>query len=285
MEIGIGLPVTIPGVEREQVLEWARRAEQRQFSSLGTIDRLVYPNLEPLIALAAAAAVTDRIRLTTSILLAPLRANAALFAKQAATVQRLSGGRLVLGMSVGARSDDFEVSGIDIHERGLIFDRQLNEMKRVWAGDDIGPKVERPPKLIIGGSVAASFRRAARHGEGWMLGGGSPDQFAEGVERLREAWQREGRSGEPRKMALAYFSLGPDADKHARDYLGHYYAYLGEDTAAMIAASAAKDEDTVKQYLSAFEQLDCDEFILFPCSTAPEQVDLLAQAVGLTASA
>src|SRR5262249_1706278 len=89
MDIGIGLPSTIPGVTRDQELEWARRADARGFSTLGVIDRIVYSNLEPLIALAAAAAVTERIRLTTSILLGPTR-SAALLAKQAASVNLLS---------------------------------------------------------------------------------------------------------------------------------------------------------------------------------------------------
>jgi len=77
VKIGIGLPTTIPGAGRREVLEWARRAEAAGFSSLGTIDRIVYPNHEPLIALAAAAAVTERIALTTSILLLPTRVSAA----------------------------------------------------------------------------------------------------------------------------------------------------------------------------------------------------------------
>src|SRR3954452_19566668 len=107
MDVGIGLPATIRGVPGDQLLEWARRAEARGFSSLGTIDRLVYGNYESLIALAAAAAVTQRITLGTTIPLAPYRANAALLAKQAASVDRLSGGRLLLGMAVGGREDDY----------------------------------------------------------------------------------------------------------------------------------------------------------------------------------
>src|SRR5918911_4889616 len=122
MDVGIGLPATIPGVQREQLIEWARRAEAREFSSLGTIDRIVYPNYEPLIALAAAAAVTERIGLTTSILIAPLRVNAALLAKQAATLDHLSNGRLVLGLAVGGREDDYGASGVDFHTRGKRFE-------------------------------------------------------------------------------------------------------------------------------------------------------------------
>src|SRR3954451_15450460 len=113
MDIGIGLPNAVAGVGREGIVEWARRAEAAGFSSLGTIDRIAYGNYESLIALAAAAAVTERIRLLTDILIVPYRANAALLAKQAATIDHLSNGRLTLGLSVGGREDDYEVSGVD----------------------------------------------------------------------------------------------------------------------------------------------------------------------------
>jgi alkanesulfonate monooxygenase SsuD/methylene tetrahydromethanopterin reductase-like flavin-dependent oxidoreductase (luciferase family) len=287
VEIGIGLPSTVPGVTGDELVEWARRADGSPLSSLGTIDRIVYPNYEPLIALAAAAAVTERIKLLTSVLLAPLRTNTALLAKQAASVHHLSGGRLVLGLGVGARPDDFDVSDVDTSSRGQTFERQLEELRRVWAGEEkgfagpIGPNLDAPPQLVLGGAVDAAFRRAAEHADGWMMGGGSPEQFRERAAKLEQAWRRAGRSGEPRKMALAYFSLGPDAERNADTYLRDYYAFAGDEVAAAIAGRAAKDPDTVKQYIAAFEQSGADELVLFPSSSDPEQVDLLVEAAGL----
>src|SRR3954452_17167007 len=158
MDIGIGLPTTIEGTTGEQVVEWARRADRAGFSSLGTIDRLVYDNYEPLIALAGAAGATERIRLLTSVLLTPLRTNAALLAKQAASLQKLSNGRLVLGMGVGGRDDDFDASGVPMAERGRRMDEALAEMTAIWAGEErgfagaIGPDVrDKPPSVILGG--------------------------------------------------------------------------------------------------------------------------------------
>jgi alkanesulfonate monooxygenase SsuD/methylene tetrahydromethanopterin reductase-like flavin-dependent oxidoreductase (luciferase family) len=285
MEVGIGLPTTIPGVTGGQVLEWARRAEARGFSSLGTIDRIVYANYEPLIALAAAAAVTERIRLTTSILIAPNRANGALLAKQAATLDHLSGGRLVLGLAVGGREDDFTVSGVDYHSRGRIFEGMLDEMGRLWAGEPVegggivGPLPPRGrPAVIIGGSADVAYERAARHADGWIMGGGTPDAFKEGAQKLEAAWQAEGREGTPRTAALAYWALGDTAKDDANAYLRDYYAFLG-DYAGMVADSAATDAETVRGYVQAFEAAGCGELILFPSNPDPAQVDLLADAV------
>jgi alkanesulfonate monooxygenase SsuD/methylene tetrahydromethanopterin reductase-like flavin-dependent oxidoreductase (luciferase family) len=278
MDVGIGLPNAVRGVDRRGIVEWARRAEAAGFSSLGTIDRIAYPNYESLIALAAAAAVTERIRLVTDILIAPLRTNTALLAKQAATIDSLSEGRLVLGLAVGGREDDYEISGADFGSRGKTFDRQLEELGALWRGErGVGPRPARGdrPTVLIGGSSDVAFRRAARHADGWTLGGGTPDAFAEGREKLRAAWAAEGRDGEPRTMVLFYFALGDDAEAAARASLGDYYGFLGE-YADQIVAGAAKDEDAVKGYLSAFEQAGVDEVICFPTSTNPEQVDLLA---------
>jgi alkanesulfonate monooxygenase SsuD/methylene tetrahydromethanopterin reductase-like flavin-dependent oxidoreductase (luciferase family) len=279
MDIGIGLPNTVLGVDRHGIVDWARAAEQAGFASLGTIDRIAYDNYESLISLAVAAAVTEKVRLTTDILIAPLRP-AALLAKQAATIDHLSDGRLVLGLAVGGREDDFEAVDVEFHKRGAIFDRQLEEMGRLWSGaGDVGPRPANGsrPGLMIGGQADVAFQRAAKYADGWTLGGGTPDAFREGAAKLRAAWSAERRDGEPRTMALFYFALGDGADEVARRSLGSYYAFLG-DYADQVVQSAAKDEDTVRSYLSAFEEAGADEVICFPASADIAQVELLARA-------
>jgi alkanesulfonate monooxygenase SsuD/methylene tetrahydromethanopterin reductase-like flavin-dependent oxidoreductase (luciferase family) len=271
MDIGIGLPSTIPGTPGSTVIEWARRADGLGFSSLGTIDRLVYGNYEPLLALAAAAAVTGRIRLATSILIAPLRGSGALLAKQADAVHRLSAGRLTLGMSVGGRQDDFDVAGVDFHRRGRLFDEQLESMKQVW-GDD-------GPEILIGGTVDAAFRRAAQYGSGWISGGGGAGRFAGAAEQARAAWKEAGREGAPRLAALSYYSLGPHAADNAATYLGHYYAFLPDEYVQMIVQSALTDEEAIRESVAAHAEAGCDELLLMPCAPEALQVDLLARVV------
>jgi alkanesulfonate monooxygenase SsuD/methylene tetrahydromethanopterin reductase-like flavin-dependent oxidoreductase (luciferase family) len=281
MDVGIGLPNAVPETTGKQLTEWAKRAEERGFSTLGTIDRIVYENYEPITALAAAAAVTERIGLCTSVLLGPLHSNATQLAKQTLSLNALSGGRFILGIGLGGRQDDFEASGIETSGRGSRLDSMLERIREVWSGEEVGPSIAGAPRLLVGGSVEASFARAARFGDGWIAGASGAAAFAEAVPKVKAAWADAGRDGEPRLAGLAYFSLGPDAAGSADAYLGDYYAWLGEEIAAMIVSAAAKDADSVGRYLAEYEDAGCDELILCPCSNDAEQVDLLAEAAGL----
>ena len=285
MDIGIGLPATIPGTRRDQMLEWARRAEARGFSTLGTIDRLVYGGQEPLIALAAAAAVTERIRLATGILLAPLRANGAILAKQAASLDALSDGRLVLGVAVGGRPDDYEAAGVPFRARGRIFDEMLDRWVRIWDGEPfgtagrIGPAPPRGrPTLIFGGMADAALARAARYGDGWTVGNETPERYARERARLQAAWDAAGRTDAPHTLAQPYYALGPNAKQAAERSLRDYYTFAG-DYADTIVASAVTDADTVRRLVREFEVVGCDELLFFPCDPDPDQVDLLADAL------
>jgi alkanesulfonate monooxygenase SsuD/methylene tetrahydromethanopterin reductase-like flavin-dependent oxidoreductase (luciferase family) len=284
MRVGIGLPSTVLGTGGIEMREWAIRAEAAGFSTLGTIDRLVYGNHESLIALSYAAAVTERIGLLTSMLLAPLRSDTALLAKQAAALDVLSGGRLTLGMAVGGREDDYVVSGVDFHRRGEIFDRQLEHLRRYWSGEKVGfaggigpqPQDGRP-EVVIGGRAPATFRRAAQW-NGWMMGGGAPDTFPPEIEKLDAAWAAAGREGEPRRMSLAYYAIGDDAREQARRYITDYYAFLGE-AARGFAESIPADPGSIRGVTEAFAAARCDELVWFPTSSDPAQVELLADVV------
>lgn len=281
MDVGIGLPNAVPGTSGAELTEFARRADARGFSSLGTIDRIVYGNYEPLIALASAAAVTERIGLCTSVLLGPLRPNPTELAKQSLSLNALSRGRFTLGIGLGARDDDYKASGVSLSGRGKVLDEALARIKEVWEGDEVGPSEQGAPELVVGGSVDASYARAARFGDGWISGGAPPEQYAEMAEKAKAAWAEAGRDGEPRLMGLAYYALGDNAEAEAESYLSDYYAFLGEEVAGYIVAGAAKDAETINQRVAAFDEAGCGELIFFPSSSDPAQVDLLADAVGL----
>ena len=280
MKVGIGLPTAIPGVQRRQIIDWARRADAAGFSTLGSLDRLVYPNWEPLAALSAAAAVTERIGLMTSVLLLPLRQNTALLAKEAATVHTLSERRLTLGVGLGSRDDDFSASGVPMRGRGRRANEMLAELRSLWAGQEvgdagaIGPDVrDDPPQIIIAGASDQALRRAAAYGDGWMLGGGAPERFTELAEKLTAAWREESREGEPRKLALTYFALGDDPEGDTRRSIGHYYPPGYAET---ITKVTSKGEHAVRERLDYFRGVGLDELVMFPASADGDQVDLLA---------
>jgi alkanesulfonate monooxygenase SsuD/methylene tetrahydromethanopterin reductase-like flavin-dependent oxidoreductase (luciferase family) len=287
MEIGVGLPATIPGASGSLVLDWARRADSGPFSSLGVIDRLVYKNHESLVALAAAAAVTDRVRLQSTVLIAPVR-DAALLAKQAATIDAFSGGRLTLGLGVGGREDDFSAASASFEDRGRRFDEQLDLMKRVWSGEpvgdgigEIGPSPTQPggPELLIGAYAPAPLKRVGRWGDGFISGGiPDPEQVRQMYDIAEESWRAEGREGKPRFVGCIYYALGPDAERGG-DYIRDYYGYFGgaeEDMARSIPSSP----ETIEGLIQGFTDVGADELVCWPTIADLDQLDRLAELVG-----
>jgi alkanesulfonate monooxygenase SsuD/methylene tetrahydromethanopterin reductase-like flavin-dependent oxidoreductase (luciferase family) len=284
MDIGIGLPNAVQGTTGPQLLEWATRAESAGFSTLASIGGVSYPSFEELTVFAAAAAVTQRIRLTTNVLIAPAR-SAAELAKQAATVDQLSGGRLTLGLGVGWRHPDFVLTGRDFDQRGAAFDTLLRDLRTAWAGDPLvvgtrpcsPPPVQDPIPVLVGGTSAAAVRRVVEHGVGWTAGGMPPDAVAEFAGRVRAAWNDAGREGSPRIMALVYFGLG-DTEAESRRNMHHYYEPMGEAVAEMIADSVVRSPEAVRAAVQAYEAAGVDELVFDASVPDPRQVDLLAEA-------
>jgi len=286
VDIGIGMPNTVQGTTGGQLLDWARRAERAGFSSLATIGGVSVTGYEELTVFAAAGAVTERIRFLSNVLIAPARSSAEL-AKQAASVDQLTGGRLTLGMGVGWRATDYQLTGRDFNDRGRLFDQQLHDLHTAWAGQPVvegtqpvGPRPVQQPgvPLLIGGMVDATIRRVVDFGVGWTAGGAPPEYVAPMVEKVKTAWKEAGRDGTPRIVALAYFSLG-DTEEDSRRYLLDYYQPMGSDTAEMIAGSALRSPEAIRGAVDAFAQVGVDEFILDPTVSDPGQVDLLTEVV------
>jgi alkanesulfonate monooxygenase SsuD/methylene tetrahydromethanopterin reductase-like flavin-dependent oxidoreductase (luciferase family) len=271
VRVGIGLPTSTPGTDRGLLLEWARRSDTGPFSSLAVVDRLAYPCWEPLLALAAAASVTRRVRLATTVLVGPLRRTAQL-AAQAAAVDLLSGGRLVLGLGIGARHDDYEAAGIDPRRRGAELSRQLVELRGRW--QDLGG-----PMLLVGGASASAFARAARYADGYVHGGGPPRAFAGAAARARAAWAEADRPGAAQLWGQAYFALG-DAGvrEQGRAYLRDYYAFTG-GFEERIAAANLTTAAAVKDFVGAYQAEGCDELVLFPTVPRLDQLERLADSI------
>ncbi len=276
MRVGVGLPNVVPGTEGPCLIEWARRAEAGPFSSLGVLDRLAYDSFDPLTALAAAAAVTSRVKLVTMIIVGPLY-NTALLAKAAASVEALSGGRLVLGLAVGARRDDYEAAGSDYHTRGQRLTEQLAALRDAWEDGAIGPRLPSAggPPLLIGGQSDQVFGRVARYADGYAHGGGPPKSFARAADKARAAWSDAGRPGTPQLWAQGYFALGDEAAETGARYLRDYYAFTGP-FAEKIADGLLTSPQAIAQFLRGYEEAGCDEMVLLPTSADPDQLEQLA---------
>jgi len=278
MQVGVGLPCTIPGAQQQLIIEWACRADEGPFSSLGVLDRLVYDSYDPLITLGTVAGVTHHVKLATTIIIGPLHNNS-LLAKTAASLDALSGGRLVLGLAVGARKEDYEASGVEYRERGKRLAEQLSSLRSLWEETEIGPKTTRHsgPDLLVGGSSDQSYTRMVRYTDGYVHGGGPPRAFARAADKAFAAWSDAGRPGKPQLWAQGYFALGDDVVlKAGNHYLRDYYAFTGP-FAERIAAGLLTSPQAVAQFIRGYKDAGCDELVLFPTVPDVAQLDRLAE--------
>ncbi|MBP2704024.1 LLM class flavin-dependent oxidoreductase [Microbispora sp. RL4-1S] len=281
MNVGIGLPVGDPAV----LPEWARRVDRGPFSTLALLDRLVYHNPEPLVALAVLAGATSRVRVQTEVLLAPLR-DTLLLAKQAATLDRMTGGRLILGLGIGGRDDDYRVAGTDRRSRGRRLDEQMAVMRRVWSGEPygdgdcpIGPAPARAggPVVLFGGFAPAALERVARWGDGF-LAAAAPAFAGRLFDTVRGHWEEYGRAGAPRIVAQVNAALGPqDVIDDARAAMGAYYSFTG--MADRMVAGMLTTPGEIRDAIARFADLGADEVMLYCYGLDPEQVDRLADVV------
>ncbi|MFN0074661.1 MAG: LLM class flavin-dependent oxidoreductase [Chloroflexota bacterium] len=287
MQIGIGLPSAVAGVTGNRLVEWAATADQGPFSSLGVVDRVVQQNWEPMVTLAAAAAVTKRVRLMPTVLLLPLR-GAGMLAKQAASVDALSHGRLSLGLGIGGREDDYLATPTEFRQRGAKFEHGLELMKRIWNGeppvagiDPVGPKPVQPggPEIILGASSPVALQRIGRLGYAFMSGGGGPSRAKTNFDIVMEHRQAAGHPGKPRFVALSYFGIDQAAIDSTVAGLKIWYRFMGP-IADTMAQSFPNTPDAIREIIKQFEETGVDELVFYSGSDDIHEMDRLSDLIG-----
>jgi probable F420-dependent oxidoreductase len=296
--IGVALP-NLPGVTPPLIPEFARRIEAGGFEAVWSLDRLVYENPDSLTALAASAAVTSRVRLGTSILLAPLHPPVVL-AKQLATLDVLSGGRVIVGLGIGGRPDDFSGAGVPFAGRGGRTAEAIRIMKQVWAGEPVrhrgkhfvlecgpvGPApVQRPhPPVWMGGIQEAALRRIARIADGFIgTGGAGPEGFASAWKRVQQVLADNRRAVEAFPNAcLAYFNVQDSAEQAKRDAMATLTRYYGPQFTTWYNPDKAlvfgRPEECARQ-AQAYLDAGAQHLILVPTTLDIGQVDRIAREV------
>jgi alkanesulfonate monooxygenase SsuD/methylene tetrahydromethanopterin reductase-like flavin-dependent oxidoreductase (luciferase family) len=285
MQIGIGLPTYLGNlVEPADVLDWARRAEAAGFAALAVHDRPASDTWEPLVTLAALATATERVRLVTTAIILPTR-DEALLAKQAAVVDRQSGGRLDLGVGVGLRPDDFELFGRPFAGRGRTFVRQLERMTSLWrdaiesaaSGTAMGPApVQRPrPRLWVGGYAPAAPERAILHGDGYMFGAPGLATMARRTPEIKAAAATAGRPDFP-VAGLAYVLASTSSSEidEAERLLTRYYRALAKPFRELVAIG---HDDSIAATIDGYRAAGLDVLHLMPVSRSAAQVERLAR--------
>jgi alkanesulfonate monooxygenase SsuD/methylene tetrahydromethanopterin reductase-like flavin-dependent oxidoreductase (luciferase family) len=289
MKIGMNLPVMVPGLGRDGVLEWCRRIDAGPYSSLAAGERITFPNPELMVTMGAAAAVTERVGLALNVVVLPMH-SAVMIAKQVATLDVLSGGRMSLGVGVGAREEDYLAVGAPFDSKRLRrMEHQVAVIRRAWAGERIMERALRPveprpaqqegPEILAGSLQADSIRRAARWADG-ICGfsfGPSPEEVDASFNVARAAWTGAGRTRPPRLVTGCWFALGTGARQQIDQYLQRYLNFAGPDAARHVAATVqTTSPSALRSIVRSLADLGTDELLLVPTTADPEEVDRVA---------
>jgi alkanesulfonate monooxygenase SsuD/methylene tetrahydromethanopterin reductase-like flavin-dependent oxidoreductase (luciferase family) len=277
------------GTDRATLLEWFRRVDLGPFATIATGERELWPQIEQHAFLAAAAAATERVKVMSHIMVVPMHPPV-LLAKRLASIDVISGGRLVVGVGTGGRSEDYQASGSSFHNRWQKLDEAVEVMQRVWAGDPpwddasapVGPLPTQPggPPLYTSASGQKALVRAARWADGWQgaIMTADPDTLRVQVEQHLAAWELAGRTERPYLMNSLWYALGADAEKRLADAASKYFG-LPPGSATPLGTLPAYSLDGVRKAIDNCEAVGFDELIFIPITDDLNQLDELEGAL------
>jgi alkanesulfonate monooxygenase len=287
----------------DEIAVFATRAEALGFASAWVWDHIIlgskrpFPYLESLATLAALAMRTQRLDLGTGVLVLPLR-NPVVLAKVLTSLDHISRGRLILGMAAGWYEREFEACGVPFKERGKIFLRNLQILKRFWTEDQVNgaadgyvfrrsvmlPKpLQQPrPPLLFGGYVDAVLRRIACHGDGWLTYFYTPESFRRSWTKIRSFAAEAGRDPAGlRNVSQLPICVAPtfeEADRRVRDFIARYFdvAPWSESTAD---SSIRGTPDQCVEQLAAHISAGVEHIVLVPCDYRLDQLEAIGERI------
>jgi alkanesulfonate monooxygenase SsuD/methylene tetrahydromethanopterin reductase-like flavin-dependent oxidoreductase (luciferase family) len=284
MKVGICLPYMERDYHREDILSWCRRIDQGPFSSLSCGERITGYTLEMRVLLAAAAAVTERVRIVPSLYVLPMH-SAVWAAKEIATLDQLSAGRVTVTVGVGGRENDYRAVDASFRQRHQRMDDQIAVMRDTWAGippfegcDEVGPRPVQAggPPILAGALGPKAIARAARWADG-LYGfsmGSEKEQTRHLMDMTSSAWAEAGREEKPYFVGGFWFSLADDAEARLKDYVFNYVCNFGDDIARARADSMTRfTPAAVTEVMAELDELGVDEIFLVPATCDLREID------------
>lgn len=279
----------LDGTAGPQMLDWARRIEADGYATVGFGERVAYHNLDMHTALTAAAAVTERVAIASTVVVLPMQSEVAV-AKQAATLDVLSGGRYVLGVGVGGRSEDYRAVGGSFERRWARLDQQIGRIRRLWAGEEIGEglgplgplPIQEAVPVFSGSMGPKATARAAVWADGIMgfVTDPSPDALGGAALAATRAWTDARRNVAPRMWTSWWFALGEGAAERLRAYAMSYLGVFGPELAGALADSCSvSSEDALLRGLEAAQTAGYEEVQLVPTTADLAELDRLAAVI------
>ena len=288
MKINVCLPYMERTINRKTIIDWCDALEQGPYHTLSIGERITGYSVEMRNILAFAAARTERIRICASLYVLPMH-NAVWAAKEIATLDLLSEGRLTVTVGVGGREKDYRAVGANFKNRHARMDEQIAVMKDIWRGgvpfegcDEIGPtpvQVGGPP-ILAGALGPKAIARASKWADGiygFAMNGEKADT-QKLFSMAESSWQESEREKAPLKVGGFWYSLADDSQSRLKNYVYNYMKFTGDEIANMVANSVTRhNPKNILQAMDDIESLGCDELYFVPATDDIEEVHRLTE--------
>jgi alkanesulfonate monooxygenase SsuD/methylene tetrahydromethanopterin reductase-like flavin-dependent oxidoreductase (luciferase family) len=274
---------------RRQLLEWFRRVDSGPFATIATGERVLWPQVEQQAFLAAAAAVTERVKVMSHIMIVPMHPPV-LLAKRLASIDVISDGRLVLGVGTGGRDEDYRAAESTVDSRWARLDDAVSVMRAVWRGeppwDDASeavgpiPVQDGGPPVYTSASGPKALARAAKWADGWQgaLMSAELDPMSAAVRVHLDAWEAAGRNHRPYLMNSLWFALGEGAEQRLNDAAAGY-VHLPAGSSSPFGPLPVHNSDGVKRAVDNCRDAGFDELMFIPVTDDLGELDLLETAL------